>query len=122
MVRAAADDSIELLPLSGFRSIRRQEEIIREKLRAGEPIAKILRLVAAPGCSEHHAGRALDVGARSHLGLDRGFARTKEFRWLKRHARRFGFVLSYPKNNRHRIAYEPWHWCWHPSTATQNSR
>ena len=24
----------------------------------------------------------------------------------------FGFALSYPRGNRHGIAYEPWHWCW----------
>ncbi|MHB8392777.1 MAG: D-alanyl-D-alanine carboxypeptidase family protein, partial [Acidobacteriaceae bacterium] len=26
------------------------------------------------------------------------------------HAGHFGFRLSYPRNNRHGIAYEPWHW------------
>ena len=40
------------------------------------------------------------------------FARTPEFRWLKKQAGRFGFQLSYPRNNPHGIAYEPWHWCW----------
>ncbi|HVT32680.1 MAG TPA: D-alanyl-D-alanine carboxypeptidase family protein, partial [Rhodanobacteraceae bacterium] len=39
--------------------------------------------------------------------------RSPAFAWLKRHASRFGFRLSYPRRNRHGIAYEPWHWCWH---------
>jgi len=32
---------------------------------------------------------------------------------LQKNARRFGYRLSYPRRNPHRIAYEPWHWCWH---------
>jgi D-alanyl-D-alanine carboxypeptidase len=112
-MRVAADaDGVSLLPLSGYRSVARQARIIRRKLVAGEPIGVILRLVAAPGCSEHHTGRAIDVGSPVYLKLDEHFARTAEFRWLRRHAARFGFHLSYPRRNRHGIGYEPWHWCW----------
>ena len=112
MREAAAHDGIVLLPLSGFRSVARQTTIIRRKLAAGQRITDILRLVAAPGFSEHHTGRALDIGSPEHVELDEHFARTAAFRWLRRHAREFGFHLSYPRGNRHRIAYEPWHWCW----------
>lgn len=114
MHAAAQRDGVSLLPLSGFRSVTRQIRIVRTKLAAGKAIADILRLVAAPGCSEHHTGRALDLGSPGNLQLATGFARTREFRWLARHARIFGFRLSYPRRNRHRIGYEPWHWCWHP--------
>ena len=82
--------------------------------KAGEKIDDILRLVAAPGCSEHHAGRALDIGSPAAQELDEQFAKTAEFYWLKKYAARFGFHLSYPRANRHRIGYEPWHWCWRP--------
>lgn len=109
---AAARDHIELIAISGFRSIARQTEIIRAKLAAGEAIADILRRVAAPGYSEHHTGRALDIGGPGHLDLEPDFHRTSAFRWLQRHAGRFGFHLSFPPRNPHRIAYEPWHWCW----------
>jgi len=111
---AAAREGIELLPLSGFRSVARQTEIIRAKLAAGQPLAAILRVNAAPGYSEHHTGRALDLGTSGHEKLDAGFARTAAFRWLARRAGEFGFRLSYPRRNRHGIAYEPWHWCWQP--------
>ena len=114
MRTAGAKDGVELLPLSGYRSVRRQTQIIRNKLTAGEKIADILRLVAAPGCSEHHAGRALDIGSPAAQELDEQFAKTAEFCWLKKYAARFGFHLSYPRANRHRIGYEPWHWCWRP--------
>jgi D-alanyl-D-alanine carboxypeptidase len=109
---AAVADGVELLPLSGYRSVARQARIIRRKLAAGETIGGILRLVAAPGCSEHHTGRAIDVGSPVYLQINEHFARTAEFRWLRRHAARFGFHLSYPRRNRHGIGYEPWHWCW----------
>ena len=113
MQKAAAADGIRLLPLSGYRSVARQAAIIRAKLAAGKTVTAILRLVAAPGHSEHHTGRALDIGSPSNLRLEAGFARTREFRWLFAHARKFGFRLSYPRKNRHGIGYEPWHWCWH---------
>jgi zinc D-Ala-D-Ala carboxypeptidase len=112
MQAAAAGDGVTLLPLSGFRSVARQAAIIRAKLAAGETIERILRLVAAPGFSEHHTGRALDLGSPKNLHLETGFARTREFHWLVRNAKFHGFRLSFPRNNRHGIGYEPWHWCW----------
>jgi len=112
MQAAAARDGVVLIAISGFRSVRRQTTIIREKLATGAPIGAILRLVAAPGFSEHHTGRALDIGSAGHLTLEEDFGRTREFRWLQRHAGRFGFRMSYPRGNPHRIGYEPWHWCW----------
>lgn len=112
MQAAAAVDGVTLLPLSAFRSVARQATIIRRKLATGQRIEAILRVSAVPGCSEHHTGRALDLGAPGHLRLEASFARTREFRWLSRHAAKFGFHLSYPRGNRHGIVYEPWHWCW----------
>jgi zinc D-Ala-D-Ala carboxypeptidase len=108
---AAAADGITLLPLSGFRSVARQTAIIRRHLKNGRPLDDLLRYVAAPGCSEHHTGRAIDIGSPDESAhFEASFDRTKEYRWLKRHAGRFGFRLSYPRRNPHRIGYEPWHW------------
>ncbi len=112
MQAAAAEDGVTLLALSAFRSVARQSTIIRRKLARGQNIEAILRASALPGCSEHHTGRALDLGSPGHLKLEVSFARTQEFRWLKHHAAKFGFYLSYPRGNRQGIAYEPWHWCW----------
>lgn len=107
---AARHDRITLLAISGFRSVARQTEIIRTKLAAGQPIDSILRLVAAPGFSEHHTGRALDIGAPDYLELEENFAETAEFRWLNSHAPAHGFCLSFPRQNPHGIGFEPWHW------------
>ncbi|MBI5426360.1 MAG: D-alanyl-D-alanine carboxypeptidase family protein [Opitutae bacterium] len=108
---AAAADGLTLLPLSGFRSVARQTKIIRGHLAKGRPLADILRYVAAPGCSEHHTGRAIDIGSPDESAhFEATFDRTKEYRWLRRRAAEFGFTLSYPRNNPHHIGYEPWHW------------
>lgn len=108
----AARNDVELVPVSGFRSVARQTEIFREKLAAGKAIGDILLYVAAPGFSEHHTGRALDIGSPEHVELDEEFADTPAFRWLEQHAASFGFGLSYPRGNPHGIGYEPWHWFW----------
>jgi D-alanyl-D-alanine carboxypeptidase len=114
MQAAAAADGLTLLPLSAFRSYARQTLIVRRKLARGQTIGEILRVSAIPGCSEHHTGRALDLGSPAHLQLTGSFGRTREFRWLQRRAAEFWFFLSYPPRNPHGIKYEPWHWCWRP--------
>lgn len=112
MRRAAMKDDIELFALSGFRSIERQTEIFRGKLEIGQPVEAILRYIAAPGFSEHHTGRALDIGSPEHTELNEKFGDTDAFHWLTSHASEFGFTLSFPRANPHGFIYEPWHWCW----------
>ena len=115
MEAAARADGVVIWPISGFRSVERQAAIIRGKLAGGQAIDEILRLVAAPGYSEHHSGRALDVGVPDEPLLEEGFALTLAFAWLERRAAEFSFYLSYPKGNTYGIKYEPWHWCYRPS-------
>lgn len=109
---AAVKDGITLLPLSGFRSVDRQTKNIERKLAAGQSIDAILEFVAAPGYSEHHTARAIDIGSPEDVGLDEKFGNTAAFRWLKRRAGKFGFHLTYPRGNPYGFGYEPWHWCW----------
>ncbi len=111
---AAAADGLTLVPHSGFRSIARQTELIRAKLAAGESLARILTVMTAPGYSEHHTGRAIDIGLPGQPPLTEEFGQTPAFAWLQAQAGGFGFSLSYPKNNRHGITYEPWHWLFTP--------
>jgi D-alanyl-D-alanine carboxypeptidase len=112
MQRTAKTDGITLLPISGYRSVSRQVEIIRAKLQAGQTIETVLRVNAAPGYSEHHTGRAIDIGTPGSVLLEEGFADTPAFAWLSINAPQFGFTLSYRCNNPLGIAYEPWHWYW----------
>lgn len=107
----ASRAGVALVAISGFRSIERQAEIVRSKLSAGQAIEAILRTVAAPGYSEHHTGRAIDIGFPGQEPLIEEFDETPAFQWLELNAGGYGFVLSYPRGNSHGIAYEPWHWC-----------
>jgi zinc D-Ala-D-Ala carboxypeptidase len=112
-LNAAADaDKISLVPLSGFRSVSRQLEIFRRKLAKGISMPEILKLNAAPGYSEHHTGRAVDVSAPGQRPFAESFGETAAFHWLTQRAGEFGFRLSYPRDNPHGISYEPWHWWW----------
>lgn len=110
LVQAAARDGVSVLLISGFRSVEYQRQIIERKLGRGIPIDQILRVNAAPGYSEHHTGRAVDIGTPGCPPLEEEFENTPAFRWLQQHAEEFGFHLSYPRFNLYRIIYEPWHW------------
>jgi D-alanyl-D-alanine carboxypeptidase len=112
MQSAARDESVELQVVSAFRSVVYQEGIIRRKLEAGQCMEKILRVSAAPGFSEHHSGRALDLTTPGYPVLEEEFERSEAFSWLQSRARRFNFYLSFPRGNPHQVAYEPWHWAW----------
>jgi zinc D-Ala-D-Ala carboxypeptidase len=111
MRTAAAADRVTLQLVSGFRSIERQTEIVLRKIRAGALLEEVLQVNAYPGFSEHHTGRALDIGSPHCAHLTEAFASTPEFTWLERHADEFGFRLSYPRNNALGLIFEPWHWC-----------
>jgi D-alanyl-D-alanine carboxypeptidase len=107
---AAKGDGIELLIVSAFRDVGYQRAIFDRKLSQGMPIDEILRVNAAPGYSEHHTGRAVDVATRGCPPLTEAFESTAAFAWLTAHAERFGFEMSYPRGNPSGIVYEPWHW------------
>src|SRR5262249_14759508 len=70
MVAAARDDGVQLHIDSAFRSVERQAEIVRGKLASGQSIDAILSVSAPPGFSEHHTGRAVDVGTSGHRSFD----------------------------------------------------
>jgi D-alanyl-D-alanine carboxypeptidase len=108
---AAQADRVTIAIVSAFRSVERQAEIVRAKLARGLSIEEVLSVSAPPGYSEHHSGRAVDLTTEGVRPLELEFEGTEAFAWLSRHAERFGFVLSYPRQNRYGYLYEPWHWC-----------
>ena len=110
MISAAAADGIELQVVSAFRSVDYQAGLLRNKLEKGQSMEQVLRVSAAPGYSEHHSGRAVDLTTPDFPVLEESFADSTAFAWLSQHADAFGFRLSFPRGNRHGVAYEPWHW------------
>ncbi len=110
MKAAAAQDGIELLIVSGFRSVRQQIDLFRSKLAAGQSIDAILKVNAAPGFSEHHSGHAVDIATPGSRPLTVEFDASPAFLWLTANAARFGFTMPYPRGNGFGFDYEPWHW------------
>lgn len=110
MVEAAAADKISLLAVSGFRSVEYQAMLIRRKINSGQRIDDILKVNVAPGFSQHHTGNAMDIATPGYKPLSEEFEESPAFEWLQLNAAQFGFTLSYPRDNREGVIYEPWHW------------
>lgn len=110
MYAAARADGIGLEAVSGYRSHDYQLGIFERKLARGLTVPEILTVNAAPGFSEHHSGRALDVSTPGEPSAEESFERTAAFEWLQENAGVHGFTMSYPRDNPHGIVYEPWHW------------
>jgi len=101
---------------SGYRSPAYQILVFLFYLRFhGWDLQKTAKRVALPSYSEHGypPRQALDFMTKDGIPSDDNplaFARTQEYTWLLKHASDFHFTLSYPKNNRLGVDYEPWHW------------
>ncbi|MBT8142644.1 MAG: M15 family metallopeptidase [Gammaproteobacteria bacterium] len=109
-------DGVSLIMVSAFRGFDRQVEIVQHSIAQGQKLEEIFKTSAPPGCSEHHSGRAIDIGTMGCDPLSQEFADTDAFDWLEVNAEKYGFKLSYPPNNPFGFDYEPWHWCFHEQT------
>lgn len=114
MCASAAADGIHLYVSTAFRSLEDQAELIRMAMeQTGSSIDAILNWILAPGYTEHHTGRALDIGFSDCGGIPTAelVEQSPRFQWLMEHAGDFGFALSYPRGNPQGVIFEPWHWC-----------
>jgi D-alanyl-D-alanine carboxypeptidase len=115
MIRAAREDGVSLWISSGYRSVKRQQELfdeqVNQNLQSGmnESEAKEVAAtsVAIPGTSEHNTGLAVDLN-----GVRHDFYTTEAYGWLSKHAAEYGFVERYPdgKQELTGIIFEPWHY------------
>jgi len=112
MREEAKKDGIYLVFLSGFRSIKLQEDIFYSlKSIRNQEAAERARVSAPPGYSEHSTGYAIEIGdaTQRETDFETDFENTDAFRWLIKNAAKFHFKLSFNKENKY-IDYEPWHW------------
>lgn len=113
MAQAARSEGVILVPISGFRSVKDQEQLFfGVKSQRNQSAAERAAVSAPPGYSEHHTGYAVDIGdaAVPATNVNPNFEKTKAFQWLQANAARFSFELSFPKDNPQGVSYEPWHW------------
>jgi D-alanyl-D-alanine carboxypeptidase len=113
MEAAAKADGVDLVVISGFRTIAEQQQLFFDisKQRNQTP-AQRAKVSAPPGHSEHHTGYAIDIGDANvaSANLSTSFEKTAAFQWLQNNAAKYGFELSFPMNNSQGVMYEPWHW------------
>ncbi len=102
--------------LSGYRSPAYQLVVFIWNLRAQKyNLEKTIARVALPGYSEHNDAKNTGIdficsGTKISLATTQTFAKTAQYKWLQRNARKFGFTESFPKKNKLGVIYEPWHW------------
>jgi len=113
MQDAARSDGVDLVLLSGFRSLAVQKQLFFDvKSQRNQSASERARVSAPPGYSEHSTGFAVDLGdgAAPQANLSESFEQTAAFAWLQGNAARFHYVLSFPRGNAQGVNYEPWHW------------
>lgn len=112
MIYAARDEGVWIVPVSGFRTLERQEKLFQRQIERFGSEKKAAEVSAPPGYSEHHTGFAIDLtdGKFPNKDITKDFQKTKAYNWLTENAKRFDYELSFPHNNPQDISYEPWHW------------
>lgn len=107
MMVTAFADGIDVKIISAYRSFGEQMVLKSSyKIVYGSGANQFS---ADQGYSEHQLGTTIDFTTANIGASFSGFEKTTAYQWLKDNAHQYGFVLSYPENNRH-YQYEPWHW------------
>lgn len=108
MIGAAADDDIDIVMRTGYRSYEYQEMLYNSYVATdGQEAADTYS--GRPGYSEHQSGLCCDVGIK---GQDlNSFTGTDAADWVEDNAHKYGFILRYPegKEDITGYMYESWH-------------
>lgn len=123
MFDAARAQGIELYVRSGYRSYEEQKELYESQYQSyldqgyGEEEAEEMTLAytAAPGCSEHETGLAVDINTEN----DNISEETAQ--WLNENAWQYGFIRRYAddKADLTGVSNEPWHYRYVGKDAAQ---
>ena len=115
MLDTARENGIYPIVASGYRTAKRQQQLMDEKTAeykaqgytADEAKAKAEAWVAIPGTSEHQLGLGVDINAD-------GIRSTGDqvYEWLEQNCYKFGFIRRYPpdKTDITGVINEPWHY------------
>ncbi|MFA5658855.1 MAG: M15 family metallopeptidase [Oscillospiraceae bacterium] len=82
-----------LMVISGFRSVEKQQEIYDADLADNN--ATTSTLVAMAGYSEHHTGYAVDFGIYPADGVYKSYDGTGNFAWINNNCYKYGFIVRY---------------------------
>jgi len=108
MLDQASNSGISIKIVSAYRSFGTQSTLKNDYLVTYGSGAN--QFSADQGYSEHQLGTAVDLAdEKSKSPLEISFDSTSAYTWLSQNAYRYGFILSYSKDNTY-YEYEPWHW------------
>lgn len=109
MANDAEKEGLIIKVTSAYRSYQKQMGIYNGYVKKnGFEAAEMFS--ARPGYSEHQTGLAIDVISGNNPYSY--FQTTKEYKWLKDNAHKYGFILRYPENKSDITGYsfESWHY------------
>ncbi|HEY0220953.1 MAG TPA: M15 family metallopeptidase [Candidatus Paceibacterota bacterium] len=107
MLDEAESANVPMKILSAYRSFSIQSELKSAyKITYGSGANKFS---ADQGYSEHQLGTTVDLTTTKTGAVLTGFEKTESYKWLLENAYKYGFIISYPKENSFYI-FEPWHW------------
>ena len=108
MIDAASSTNVKLYVSSAYRSFAEQKALKGDyAMTYGAGTANSFS--ADQGYSEHQLGTAVDMITPGLGGVLDGFDGTAAYQWMLQNAYKYGFILSYPKDNGY-YEFEPWHW------------
>jgi LAS superfamily LD-carboxypeptidase LdcB len=122
MRKAALQDDVVLIVLSGARSFEQQKNIWERKWnnlqnqKPKEKALKILKFSSMPMSSRHHWGTDIDLCNLENNYFESGKG-LKIYSWLTKNASKYGFCQVYTdKQSTGRTGYEmeKWHWSYMP--------
>ncbi len=103
----ASSSGISIEIISAYRSFGTQMSLkLSYKMTYGSGANKFS---ADQGYSEHQLGTAMDFTTPDTGESFSKFETTTAYKWLTENAYKYGFILSYPKQNTY-YRFEPWHW------------
>jgi len=108
LMRDASGQGVELQIISAYRAFSTQADI-KSSYSVVYGAGTANQFSADQGYSEHQLGTTIDFTTKKLASNFTLFGDTTAYEWLLQNAYRYGFILSYPKNNTY-YRFEPWHW------------
>jgi D-alanyl-D-alanine carboxypeptidase len=107
LLNGAEANGIHLTVVSAYRSFDSQKSLKSAYTTTYGAGANTFS--ADQGYSEHQLGTTVDFSTKELGASLNGFEATGAYTWLLANAHKYGFTLSYPKDNAYYV-FEPWHW------------
>lgn len=111
LIKDSKKNGLDLWVSSAYRSFQYQKNLFHRNVTS-VGYDKTIQVVAKAGRSEHQTGLSIDFTTKSTgFSLEENFEKTREGKWLKQNAHKYGFIMRYPKGKEKITGYnyEPWH-------------